>query len=68
MQWGTLMSILSYNQPSMMTVKAGDPIPLLHKEAEEDSQPTTRLVEKKKKTLFDIVKLSNKSKSVLNLC
>ena len=64
MQWGTLLSILSYNQPSMMTVKAGDPIPLLHKEAEEACQLHTCLVEKEKKAVCNIVKLCNKSESV----
>ena len=38
-----------------MTVKAGVPIHLLHKEAEEASQPNTCLVEKKKRTVFNIV-------------
>ena len=38
------------------------------REAEEANQPNKRLVEKKKRTVFNIVKLPNKCKSVLTLC
>ena len=38
-----------------MTVKAGVPIPFLHKEAEEVSQLNSRLVGRKRKTVFNIV-------------
>ena len=36
-------------QPSLMTVKAGDPKPLLHWEAEEAIQLNTRLLEGRRK-------------------
>ena len=38
-----------------MTVKAGDPNPLVHGEAEEAIQLNTRLVGRKRKTVFNIV-------------
>ena len=38
-----------------MTVKAGDPKPLIHGEAEEAIQLNTRLVGRKMKTVFNIV-------------
>ena len=38
-----------------MTVKAGVPEPLLHGEAEEAIQLNTRLVGRKRKTVFNIV-------------
>ena len=40
-----------------MTVKAGDPKPLVHGEAEEAIQLNTRLVERKKETVFTIANL-----------
>ena len=63
------MSILSYTQPSLMTVKASDLRPLVHERPNSQSmllcdaeaiQLHTRLIGRKKKTVFNLVNLPSK--------
>ena len=64
---GTLLSILPQYSTFTDDSEGGCPKTSRTREAEEVSQPNTRLVERKKRTVFNIVNLPNKSKSVLNL-